>query len=125
MRRTILGICFAFIVLMSSGAAVKAESFLPFRPIPWKIGYDDHHKTFIPKTKPIPRGWVVVGHRHSFMSFGGTCQQWIIQKLPASSGTYLTIYNQQEVPCGFAIVEEVHNCSCPGFGLNAYVIEKL
>jgi len=94
-------------------------------PRAWHVAYDDHHFALQPKTRPIPRGWVIVGHRHSKLQFGGTCDRWIIQKLPLASGHRVTIWREQEIPCGWAVVEEVHSIHCPGHGRNALVIAKI
>ncbi len=90
-----------------------------------KVSYDDHTKAYLPATQPLPRGWIVVGHRHTMHQYGGTCYQFIIQKIPTTTGTYITICKSQEIPCGFAIDAEVHSYHCPGFGKNAYRIVKL
>lgn len=94
-------------------------------PRAWHVAYDDHHVELQPKTRPIPRNWVIVGQRHSKLHFGGTCDRWIIQKLPLASGHHVTIWREQEIPCGWAVVEEVHSVHCPGHGLNALVIVKI
>lgn len=94
-------------------------------PLAWHVAYDDHHVALQPKTRPIPRGWVIVGQRHSKLQFGGTCDRWIIQKLPLAAGHQLTIWREQDVPCGWTVVEEVHSIHCPGLGRNALVIVKM
>lgn len=99
--------------------------FSKLNPHTWHVSWDDHETEAIPSTRPVPRGWVVVGYRKSHLQIGGTCYETIIQKLSQIPGTEMIIAINQPIPPGWALIEEIHTIYLPGCGPNAYRIIKM
>lgn len=87
------------------------------------IPYQDRETAIIPKTRPVPPGWVIVGNWHHPMGHGFGANCWKIQKLPLYVGSQLVIAANQPIPNGWAIVEEMRSPHTPGH--RAVKIQKM
>lgn len=87
--------------------------------------YDDTKKLVIPADQPVPRNWVVVGHRKTLLQVSSTKHQLLVQKLPTRPGSELTIWACQPIPAGWAVVEEFYSNQFPGHKTNAYRIRRI
>ncbi len=134
MRRLIL--CFSLVFICSSSFSKEVSasdsldalgyrypkhrfSFKNLRP-----HYDDRKKAVIAADQPVPRNWVVVGHRRTLLQVSSTTHQLLIQKLPTRPGAELTIWKCQPLPFGWAVVEEFTSNQFPG-KKNALRIRKM
>ncbi|WP_417848604.1 hypothetical protein [Thalassoglobus sp.] len=86
--------------------------------------YDDGLKAVIPADQPVPRNWVVVGHRCTLLQVSSTTHQLLVQKLPTRPGSELTIWKCQPLPFGWAVLEEFTSNQFPGKN-NALRIRKM
>ena len=86
--------------------------------------YDDREKAVIPADQPVPRNWVVVGHRKTHLQISSTVHQLIVQKLPTRPGAELSIWKCQPLPFGWAVVSEFTSNQFPG-KMNMLRIRKM
>lgn len=86
--------------------------------------YDDEKKQVIPADQPVPRNWVVVGHRCTLLQVSSTTHQLLVQKLPTRPGAEMTIWKCQPIPFGWSVVEEFTSNQFPGKN-NALRIRKM
>lgn len=87
--------------------------------------YDDQETVAYPADQPVPRGWVIVGHRCSLLLIGSTTHTLLIQKLPTRPGAELTIWKCQPLPFGWAVIEEFASNQFPGRKNNVLRIRKM
>ncbi len=87
--------------------------------------YDDREKQVYPADQPVPRGWVIVGHRCSLLQISSTTHMLLIQKLPTRPGAELNIWKCQPVPFGWAVIEEFASNQFPGRKKNMVRIRKM
>lgn len=86
--------------------------------------YDDRLKAVIPADQPVPRNWVIVGHRKTHLQISSTVHQLIVQKLPTRPGAELSIWKCQPMPFGWAVVSEFTSNQFPG-KMNMVRIRKM
>jgi len=72
------------------------------------------------KDRPVPDGWVVVGHTHSPACPGADANAWVIKR----PGKVEVVWESSPVPDGYARVRRSRTDHCPGDGDNAWVIER-
>ncbi len=100
----------------------------PQRKSRWKNlrpHYDDREKQVIPADQPVPRGWVIVGHRRTLLQVSSTTHQLLIQKVPTRPGAEMTIWKCQPIPFGWAVIEEFASKQFPGRKNNVLRIRKM
>ena len=87
--------------------------------------YDDRRKQVIPADQPVPRGWVIVGHRRTLLQISSTKHQLLIQKVPTRPGAELSIWKCQPIPFGWAVIDEFASNQFPGRKNNMLRIRKI
>lgn len=87
--------------------------------------YDDRLKQVVPADQPVPRGWVIVGHRRTLLQISSTTHQLLIQKVPTRPGAEMTIWKCQPIPFGWAVIEEFASKQFPGRKCNVIRIRKM
>jgi hypothetical protein len=87
--------------------------------------YDDRGTLVYPADQPVPRGWVIVGHRCSLLHISSTTHMLLIQKLPTRPGAEMTIWKCQPLPFGWAVIEEFASNQFPGRKNNVLRIRKM
>ena len=99
------------------------KSFLSLKNL--RPHYDDEVKAVVPADQPVPRNWVVVGHRRTHLQLSSTTHMLIVQKIPTRPGAELSIWNAQPIPAGWAVVEEFYSPQFPGCKKNALRIRNV
>ena len=134
MRKLLLGLTVGAAILGGTlpAEATDALDALRFRwPRSVRAGlskfapYDDQDKAVWPADKPVPTGWLIVGHRKSPLQLSSTCHLLLIRKIPTRPCAEMTMWACQPLPAGWQIIEEFHHKQFPGAGKNAYRIRRM
>jgi hypothetical protein len=71
--------------------------------------------------RPVPNGWVVVGHYHNPACEGDGANALIVKR----AGRREVVCADSPIPDGYRELSPTHSESCPGDGDNARLIERI